>query len=97
MTFSSWLSETATAQWISGSASVWAYPSILTVHTLSMRTVAGLNYIIGLRIFSVGRQLSLALLEKLYRLIWFGIWFSALSGMALFAAGAQKVFVRESK
>ena len=88
MTILVWLNESGLAKWISGTNSVWAYPTILTVHVLAMATLAGLSWMIGLRILGLWQRLPLAPMEGLYPLIWLAFWSSALSGLALFVADA---------
>ena len=86
MPFLVWVSETAIGKWVSGSQSLWAYPTILTAHTIGMAVLAGLSSIIALRILGVGRRIPLAPLARLYPLLWVGFGLSAVSGVALFIA-----------
>ena len=88
MAFLVWLHESGLAKWVAGSQSLWAYPTILTAHTVGMAILAGLSSVIALRILGMWRQLPLAPMERLFPLIWLGFWISALSGSALFIADA---------
>ena len=42
MDFLTWLEQLPFSMWVLQSGSVWAYPSILTAHTIGMTVVAGL-------------------------------------------------------
>ena len=90
MAFLVWLHESDFAMWVSGSPSLWAYPTILTSHTLGMAILVGISAMIDLRILGVGRQLALAPMERLYPLMWLGFWINAVSGSALFVADAVR-------
>src|ERR1051326_3024537 len=86
-----WLEQTNIGHWIGSANTIWAFPTIVTVHTLSMGIVAGCNYVIALRILGVGRQIPVAPMEKLYPLIWSGVASSIVSGALLFVGGATRV------
>ncbi len=88
MAFLVWLNESGLAKWVGASQSLWAYPTILTSHTLGMGILVGLNSVIDLRILGVGQRLALAPMERLYPLMWLGFWINAVSGSALFIADA---------
>ena len=45
-----WLEATSLSTWIRESTSVWAFPTILSVHTVGMGFVAGLNAAVAFRI-----------------------------------------------
>src|SRR4051794_8756156 len=55
-----WLEQTALASWVRESSSLWAYPTILFMHTLGMSMVAGLSSAIDLRIVGVGREIPIS-------------------------------------
>jgi hypothetical protein len=74
--------------WIRESGSIWGYPSILFLHTLGMAMVAGLNGAIDLRVLGFASKTPIQPLERLYPLMWWGFWISAISGTILLAADA---------
>ena len=74
--------------WVRESGSIWGYPSILFLHTLGMALVAGLNGAIDLRLLGFASKTPVQPLERLYPLMWWGFWISAISGSILLAADA---------
>ena len=74
--------------WVLQSGSVWAYPSILTAHTIGMTIVAGLAGIIDLRLIGISPSMPVKPLEKLYPVIWWGFALNAVTGTVLLVADA---------
>jgi hypothetical protein len=74
--------------WVLQSGSIWAYPSILTAHTIGMMMVAGTAGIIDLRLVGVGPTIPVKPLERLYPLAWWGFWINAITGTTLMIADA---------
>src|SRR5262245_53430339 len=54
------------SMWVLNSPSIWAYPTILTVHTIGMTIVAGLIGVIALRLLGMGSGTPIRPLERLY-------------------------------
>lgn len=88
MAFLSWLEDSALGTWVRESSSLWAYPSILFMHTVGLGFLVGLNAVIALRLLGVARRLPLAPMDKFYGVIWAAFWINALSGTALLIADA---------
>jgi hypothetical protein len=74
--------------WLRESTSIWAYPAILTLHTLGLGVLVGGNAVIDLRLLGWGKTIPLEPLEKLFPIMWAGFWVNAISGAALFVADA---------
>lgn len=92
-----WLEASAPATWVRESASLFAYPLIITLHTLGLSMLVGGNAVIDLRLLGVAPTLPIAPLEMLFRVMWVGFVINAMSGAALFTAdatvkGVQVVF-----
>jgi hypothetical protein len=81
------------SQWVSGSPSKLAYPTILWLHVMGMGVVAGISSMISLRLLGVSPKIPVQPLERLYPLIWVGFWVNAVTGTALLLASASKRFV----
>ncbi len=88
MQFLTWVEGTAFAVWVRESSSLWAYPTILFLHTVGLGFVVGLSAAIDLRILGFARRIPLAPMEKFYRVMWAAFWINALSGTALLIADA---------
>lgn len=80
--------QTAFFTWVRESSSIWAYPSILFVHTVGLAIVVGLSTIVDVRLLGFARQLPFEPFERYFPFIWAGLWLNALSGSILFAADA---------
>jgi hypothetical protein len=82
------LENSAFGTWVRESSSLWAYPTILFMHTVGLGFLVGLNVAIDLRILGVARKLPLAPFERFYRVMWLAFWINTLSGTALLVADA---------
>jgi hypothetical protein len=89
MPFLVWLQQTAIARWVGESPSIWAYPTILALHTVGLGIVVGINAIVDLRLLGAAPKMPVTALDVLYRPMWFGFALNAVTGCLLFAAGAE--------
>jgi hypothetical protein len=83
-----WLESTAIGTWVRESGSLWAYPTVLTAHTVGMSLLVGSSAVIDLRLLGVAPAVPLAPLAAVYRGLWLGAVISGASGLLLFAADA---------
>jgi hypothetical protein len=83
-----WLEGSAFSTWVREAPTIWAYSTILTVHTFGMGVLVGASALLDLRLLGIGRTMPLGPLESLYRIMWVGFWLNLLTGSALFAADA---------
>ena len=74
--------------WVLSSGSIWAYPSILTAHTIGMMIVAGIAGVIDLRLIGIAPTVPVKPLERLFPLAWWGFWINAVTGTILLIADA---------
>ena len=88
MDFFMWLEQTSVATWVNQSDSVFAYPSILLLHTLGLTLLVGINIAIDLRILGFGNRIPVSPLQKFFPLMWCGLAVNASSGVLLLAAKA---------
>ena len=88
MEFLAWLENLPFSMWVLQSGSIWAYPTILTVHTIGMGMVAGLIGVIDLRLLGIAPMVPIRPLERLYPLIWGAFGVNALTGSILLIADA---------
>jgi hypothetical protein len=90
MEFLTWLENLDFSRWVANSTSIWAYPSVLTLHTIGMGLLVGTIAVVDLRILGVAPVIPLASMENLLPVMWLGFWMNALSGTTLFIAGATR-------
>jgi hypothetical protein len=87
-----WLEATSLSTWIRESTSLWAFPAILSLHTVGMGFVAGLNAAVDLRILGIAPAVPLLELRRFLPVMWIGFWANAISGVLLLIAYPTKAF-----
>jgi hypothetical protein len=85
--------QSALATWVREAPTLWAYPTVLFLHTVGLGFLVGLNTVIDLRILGVARQLPLSPMRRLFPIMWVGFWVNAVSGLLLLAADATTKLV----
>ena len=86
--FAIWLEGSALGVWTRESASIWAYPTILTLHTVGLGVLVGANAVIDFTLLGLSPRLPIASLAPLYRFMWAGFAINAVTGVMLFVANA---------
>jgi hypothetical protein len=72
--------------WVRESPSIWAYPTILTLHTVGLGVLVGANWMVDLRVLGYGRAIPLSAISRAFPAMWAGFWVNAITGVMLFAA-----------
>ena len=75
--------------WVRESGSVWAFPTILLLHTLGMSIVAGLSGIMDIVLLGFWPSVPVKPLERLFPMIWIGFVLNAITGTILLIADAS--------
>lgn len=88
-----WLEQTAIATWVRESPSIWAYPTVLFLHTLGLGILVGINAALGLRLMGFASRLPVAPIQRFFPLMWVGFWINAISGTLLLLASASTKMV----
>jgi hypothetical protein len=88
--FFAWLESTAASAWIVESPSLWAFPGILTAHTIGLAFLAGLTAALDLRLLGVASRIPPAAFTRLLPVMWFGLGLNVLTGLALLLAYPTK-------
>ena len=88
---------TALAAWVRESPSIWAYATILTLHTVGLAIVVGANVMVDLRLLGWAPAIPLAALRAVFPIMSAGLAINFASGILLFIADAttksgQRVF-----
>jgi len=89
MAFLGWLEQLSYSVWVRESASLWAFPALLFVHTLGMSFVAGGSAVISFALLGLWPKTPLKSLERLYPMIWFGFWINLFTGVSIFLKDAS--------
>ena len=79
------LEGSAFSTWVRESPSIWAYPTILTLHTVGLGVLVGANWIVDLRVLGFARAIPGSVLSRAFPMMWAGFWLNAATGALLFA------------
>jgi hypothetical protein len=82
------LESSGLATWLRESNTIWAYPMVLTLHTVGLALLVGANTTLDLRLLGCARSIPLPVMERSFRVMWVGFWVNAATGALLFAADA---------
>jgi hypothetical protein len=88
MQFLATLEHSSFGTWVREAPTIWAYPTVLFLHTVGLAFLVGINVAIDLRILGVASSMPLAPMKKLFPWMWAGFWINAASGVALLVADA---------
>ena len=55
-----WLESTKLAVWLTESPSVWAFATVLTLHTAGMAALVGASWVLDMRLLGVNRRVPLS-------------------------------------
>lgn len=90
MGFYQMLEQTGLGTFVRENPSLWGWPAFLTMHTIGMSLLVGMNAAVDLRILGVAPQMPLAPMARLFPFMWFGFALNALTGTGLFISEATK-------
>src|SRR6516225_5912078 len=84
------IEHTDLSEWIRGSESNFAFPTIITFHAIGMAFLAGGSAAIDLRILGFASSLSLGAMRRFLPLLWLAFAINATSGTLLLIAYPTK-------
>jgi hypothetical protein len=76
--------------WVRESPSLWAYPTILALHSIGLGIVVGAAVIIDLKLLGRAPAIRMADLRGLLPVVWWAFAVNALTGALLFIADATR-------
>ena len=85
-----WLESTAFSTWMREDPSVFAFPAVLSIHTIGMAQIVGIGVALDLRILGVGRDIPIREMRRFFIPMWVGFWLNVVSGIALLVAYPTK-------
>lgn len=83
-----WIEGTSVGLWMRESPSVWAFPTILTLHTAGMAILVGASWLLDLRLLGVSRATPLSAFRWVFPAIYFGLIVNVVTGVFLFIKNA---------
>jgi hypothetical protein len=88
MGFLTWLEESPLAAWVLNSPSVWAQPTVLTLHTTGLAVVVGACWLLDLRLLGFIPRVPVTSFRWVFRAVAIGLIVNVVTGLLLFAARA---------
>ena len=85
-----WLEATSLSTWVREATTVFAFPAILSCHTVGMGLSAGINAALAIRILGAARGIPIHEMRRFFPVMWFGFWLNAVSGVLLLIAYPTK-------
>ena len=82
------------ATWTRESPSIWAYPTILTLHTIGLGIVVGASTVIDLRLLGFAPRIPIPSLRSLFPFIRWAFVLNFLTGVLLFMSDASRKSVQ---
>ena len=79
--------------WLRESPSMWAFPLVLTLHTIGLGLIVGSTVVVNLRILGGASHIPLKPLEKFFSIMWLGFALNAVTGLLLLVKDATTVSV----
>jgi hypothetical protein len=84
------LHDSAFSTWLREAETVWAFPTVLTIHTFGMMLLVGCAWLVDLRLLGVARTIPIGPLRPLFRIMWFAFWINLATGILLFIADPER-------
>ena len=79
-----WLESLPLALWVRESPSVWAQPTVLTLHTMGMAVLVGASWVLDLRLLGISRNVPLSAFRWVFRAVTVGLIVNLTTGVLLF-------------
>jgi hypothetical protein len=79
-----WLESNPLSVWVHESPSVWAQPTVLTLHTMGMAVLVGAAWVLDLRLLGISRNIPLSAFRWVFPTVRVGLVVNVLTGILLF-------------
>jgi hypothetical protein len=83
-----WIEATSVGVWMRESPSVWAFPTILTLHTVGLGILVGASWVLDLRLLGVSRNTPLSAFRWAFPAMAVGLTINLVTGAFLFIKNA---------
>jgi hypothetical protein len=83
-----WLDSLSLSVWIRESPSVWANPTVLTLHTMGLAVLVGACGVLDLRLLGVSRSIPLSAFRWVFTAVAVGLTVNLVTGVLLFIKNA---------
>ena len=83
-----WLESSQLAVWVGQSPSVWAMPTVLTLHTMGLALLVGASWVLDLRLLGIIPTVPLSAFRWVFPVVTIGLVVNVLTGALLFIKNA---------
>ena len=83
-----WIEGTSLGLWMRESPSVWAFPTVLTLHTTGMAVLVGASWLLDLRLLGINRNVPLSGYRWVFPVVSLGLLVNLITGVMLFIKNA---------
>jgi hypothetical protein len=83
-----WLESLSISAWVRESPSLWAQPTILTLHTMGLGVMVGVSWVLDLRLLGISRNIPLSSFRWVFSAATVGLIVNLVTGVLLFAQRA---------
>src|SRR5260221_14390062 len=88
MGFLNWLEALPLSTWVHESTSIWAQPTVLTLHTMGMGVLVGASWVLDLRLLGISRRIPLSAFRWVFPAVAISLVVNLITGLLLFMARA---------
>src|ERR1043166_6148826 len=88
MNFLTWLESLSLSVWVHESPSIWAQPTVMTLHTMGMGVLVGASWILDLRLLGISKSIPLSAFRWVFRAVAISLVVNVVTGVLLFMARA---------
>src|SRR5262245_8557895 len=88
MGFLTWLESLSLSVWVHESPSIWAQPTVMTLHTMGMGVLVGASWVLDLRLLGISRSVPLSAFRWVFRVVAISLIVNLVTGVLLFMARA---------
>jgi hypothetical protein len=88
MGFLNWLESLPLSVWVHESPSIWAQPTVMTMHTMGMGVLVGASWVLDLRLLGISRNIPLSAFRWVFRTVAISLVVNLVTGVLLFMARA---------
>jgi len=89
MGFLTWLESLPLSVWVHELPSVWAQPTVMTLHTMGMGVLVGASWVLDLRLLGISRSIPLSAFRWVFRAVAISLVVNIVTGVLLFMARAS--------
>jgi hypothetical protein len=86
-----WLESLPLSIWVHESPSVWAQPTVLTLHTMGMAVLVGASWMLDLRILGISRKIPLSAFRWVFPAVTISLSVNVVTGLLLFMQRATSL------